>query len=197
MTRAISTALLIDTVTAKGDIIAATAASTVTNVAAGANNTVLVADSTQTAGVKWSSTLTAPALSYPVLTGPEEVFLNSGALGGANTVYAKNYGLVLSTANATGNITLNITGDGTTTLNTLLAINSAVTMSIIVQNGTTAYYVTSVQVDGTTAGVTTKWSGGTAPSAGNASSLDAYSFTVFKTAASTYTVLAAGPVKYA
>lgn len=43
-------------VTAKGDLIVATAASTPSNVAVGANGTLLVADSTQTAGVKWSAT---------------------------------------------------------------------------------------------------------------------------------------------
>jgi hypothetical protein len=50
-------------------------------------------------------------------------------------------------------------------------------------------------IDGTS--VTPKWSGGTAPAAGNASSIDAYSFTIIKTASATYTVLGAGPIKYA
>lgn len=43
-------------VTAKGDLIVATASATVTNQPVGANGTLLVADSTQTAGVKWSAT---------------------------------------------------------------------------------------------------------------------------------------------
>lgn len=43
------------TVTAKGDILAATASGVVTNLAVGANNTVLTADSTAAAGVKWAS----------------------------------------------------------------------------------------------------------------------------------------------
>jgi hypothetical protein len=63
-------------------------------------------------------------------------------------------------------------------------------------NGATAYYPTAFQVD--TVAVTPKWSGGTAPSAGNASAIDAYSFTIIKTAATpTYTVLAGGAVKFA
>jgi len=44
---------------------------------------------------------------------------------------------------------------------------------------------------------TVKWSGGTAPAAGNASAIDAYSFTIIKTASATFTVLGAGPIKYA
>ena len=44
-----------------------------------------------------------------------------------------------------------------------------------------------MQIDGTS--VTPRWQGGTAPSAGNATSIDLYSFTILKTAANTYTVL--------
>jgi hypothetical protein len=43
------------TVTTKGDLIVATASSTVTRVAVGANNTVLTADSAVASGVKWAS----------------------------------------------------------------------------------------------------------------------------------------------
>jgi hypothetical protein len=60
----------------------------------------------------------------------------------------------------------------------------------LVTNGTTAYYNTTVQVDGTTSGVTTRWQGGAAPTAGNPSGVDVYSYTIIKTAAATFTVLA-------
>jgi hypothetical protein len=69
---------------------------------------------------------------------------------------------------------------------------------MMTNGATSAYYISAVQVDGTTSGVTTKWSGGTAAASGNLSSSDAYSFTIVKTAATpTYTVYAAGPIKYA
>jgi hypothetical protein len=61
----------------------------------------------------------------------------------------------------------------------------------MVTNGATAFYNNVVQVDGTTTGVTTKWQGGTAPTSGNASSIDVYTYAIIKTAASTFTVLAA------
>ena len=54
--------------------------------------------------------------------------------------------------------------------------------------GSTAYYLNAYQVDG--GSVTPKWQGGTAPTAGNASGIDAYSFTIIKTADATFTVLA-------
>jgi hypothetical protein len=54
-------------------------------------------------------------------------------------------------------------------------------------NGSTAYYPNVVQIDGTT--VTPKWSGGNAPSSGNASSIDVYAFNIIKTASATFVVL--------
>jgi hypothetical protein len=48
----------------------------------------------------------------------------------------------------------------------------------------------AITVDGTGTGVTTKWQGGTAPTSGNASSIDSYTYVIIKTASATYTVLA-------
>jgi hypothetical protein len=58
----------------------------------------------------------------------------------------------------------------------------------MVTQGTTAYYNNAVQVDG--ASVTPKWQGGTAPTSGNASSVDVYSYTIIKTGSAAFTVLA-------
>ena len=54
-------------------------------------------------------------------------------------------------------------------------------------NGATPYYPTAFTVD--SSAVTPKWSAGTAPSSGNASSIDVYLFTIIKTAGATFTVL--------
>jgi hypothetical protein len=94
------------------------------------------------------------------------------------------------TTNASGNFTINLRASAGTTLNTALAVGQAATVVFLVTNGTTAYYNTTVQVDGATVGVTTRWQGGAAPTAGNASGVDVYSYTVIKTAAATFTVLA-------
>ena len=69
-----------------------------------------------------------------------------------------------------------------------MANDESMTAAILMQQGSTAYYLNAYQVDGSS--VTPKWSGGTAPTGGNASSIDAYSFTIIKTADATFTVLA-------
>jgi hypothetical protein len=70
----------------------------------------------------------------------------------------------------------------------MMAANTSVSVSFLVTQGTTAYYNSAVTIDGTS--VTPKWQGGTAPTAGNASSIDAYTYEIIKTASATYTVLA-------
>jgi len=74
-------------------------------------------------------------------------------------------------------------------LNTALPVGDTLTLVWLNTNGATAYYPNTIQIDGTTiTGV--KWQGGTAVAAGNASSIDAYVFTIIKTASATFTVLA-------
>ena len=94
------------------------------------------------------------------------------------------------TTNASGNFTVNFRGSSGTSLNTLLATGESISASFLVTNGSTAYYNSSVQVDGTTSGVTTKWQGGTAPTTGNASAIDVYNYVIIKTGSATFTVLA-------
>ena len=96
------------------------------------------------------------------------------------------------TTNTSANWILNIRGNATTSLSSLLPnVGDTITVAMIVQNSTTAYYNTSVQIDGTVTGVTTYWQGGSAPTTGNASAKDTYTYTVIKTAATpTYSVLA-------
>lgn len=98
--------------------------------------------------------------------------------------------VVYFTSNASANWTINLRGNGTTALNTLLSTGQAITVAHLVTNGGTAYYNNVVQVDGTTSGVTTRWQGGAAPTTGNANSIDVYTYTIIKTGSATFTVLA-------
>ena len=94
------------------------------------------------------------------------------------------------TTNASANFILNFRKSSTVSLSTLLAVGQSITVVFLNTNGATPYYPTAFQIDG--ASVTPKWQGGTAaPSSGNASSVDAYTFTIIKTAATpSYLVLA-------
>ena len=92
------------------------------------------------------------------------------------------------TSNASGNWTLNFRGSSGTTLNTVMQTGESISATFLVTNGSTAYYNSAVTIDGTS--VTPKWQGGTAPTSGNASSTDCYTYVIQKTGASTYVVLA-------
>ena len=92
------------------------------------------------------------------------------------------------TANQTANRTLNLRGDVSTSLDSIMSVGESMTCAVLVTNGSTAYYLNTIQIDTTT--VTPKWQGGSAPTAGNASGIDVYTFTIIKTAAATFTVLA-------
>ena len=92
------------------------------------------------------------------------------------------------TTNASGNFTVNFRGSSGTALNTIMATGESLSATFLVTNGATAYYNSAVQVDGNS--VTPKWQGGTAPTSGNASSIDSYTYVLIKTGAATFTVLA-------
>ena len=118
----------------------------------------------------------------------EKAAISATGLSGTVNYNALDGAVVYVTANATGNWTLNLRGDGSIQFNSMLATGDAFTFVVMATQGATAYYQSGMQIDGTS--VTPKWSGGTAPAAGNASSIDVYTFVVIKTASATFTVLA-------
>jgi len=93
------------------------------------------------------------------------------------------------TTNASGNWTVNFRGSVGTSLNTVMATGESMSVTFLVTQGATAYYNSAVQVDGSS--VTPKWQGGTAPTSGNASSIDSYTYVIIKTGSAAFTVIAA------
>jgi hypothetical protein len=110
-----------------------------------------------------------------------------GATSGTLVVNCLEQGVLYLHNDQTANRTLNLRGDGTNSLDSIMDVNQSLTLAVLFTNGSTAYYINAYQVDGTA--VTPKWQGG-APTGGNASSIDVYTFTIIKTAAATFTVLA-------
>jgi hypothetical protein len=149
-----------------------------------------------------NKTLTSPTIntatnSNSVFITPEErTTVTATAATGTVNYDALTQGVLYYTTNASANFTLNFRGSGAATLSSILAVGDALSLVFLNTNGSTAYYPSAFQIDGSS--VTPKWSGGTAPAAGNASAIDAYSFTIIKTAATpTYVVLAGGATKFA
>jgi hypothetical protein len=181
-----------------------------------ADGKTLTASNTLTLAGTDSTTMTFPASSATVAgLGVAQTFTATQTLNGSGTTIAEvlknaaepitvsataatgtiNFDLltqsiVYYTSNASANWTTNLRGDGTTSMNTLLSTGQAATMVFMVTQGATAYYNNVVQVDGTTSGVTTKWQGSAAPTVGNPSGIDVYTYTVIKTGSATFTVLA-------
>jgi hypothetical protein len=92
------------------------------------------------------------------------------------------------TTSASGNFTVNFRGSSGTSLNTIMSTGESLSATFLVTTGATAYYNSAVQVDGSS--VTPKWQGGTAPTSGNASSIDSYTYVIIKTGSAAFTVLA-------
>ena len=140
------------------------------------------------ASITGTETLTNKTLNYPIFVAPEEnVSIVASAATGTINFDVVTAGILYYTSNATANHTLNIRGNGSTTLSSLLATGGSITVAWINTNGATPYYPNVIQIDGNT--ITPKWANGIAVSAGNASSIDIYSFTIVKTSSSpTYTV---------
>jgi hypothetical protein len=92
------------------------------------------------------------------------------------------------TTSASANWTVNFRASSGTSLNTAMATGESITVVFLVTTGATAYYNNAITIDGTS--VTPKWQGGSAPTSGNASSIDAYTYCIIKTGSATYTVLA-------
>ncbi len=140
---------------------------------------------------------TSPTIGTPAITGgsiadsvikglEEDVNVVASAATGTINFDISTASIWYYTSNATANHTLNFRYSSGTTLSSVLAVGDAITVVWMNTNGTTAYYPSTIQIDGST--VTPKVPA--AISAGNASAIDAYSFTIIKTAATpTYTVL--------
>jgi hypothetical protein len=109
------------------------------------------------------------------------------ATGTVNYDVATQSILYYTTA-ASANWTLNVRGSASATLNSLMDIGQTVTITFMAAQGATAYYENALTIDG--AAITPKWQSGITPIAGNANSVDAYTYAIIKTAAATFTVLA-------
>ena len=150
-----------------------------------ANNTFSGANSFTN---KQTFTGSSSVISSKFANALEGVTVSATAATGTINYDVTTQSVLYYTSNASANWTVNFRASSGTSLNTAMATGEAITVVFMVTQGSTAYYNSAVTIDGTS--VTPKWQGGSAPTAGNASGIDIYSYTIIKTASATYTVLA-------
>jgi hypothetical protein len=119
----------------------------------------------------------------------ETVTISATAATGTINYDITTQSVLYYTTNASGNWTVNFRGSVGTSLNTIMATGESMSVTFLVTQGATAYYNSAVQVDGSS--VTPKWQGGTAPTSGNASSIDSYTYVIIKTGSAAFTIIAA------
>jgi len=154
---------------------------------AGANIAVVNVANSFTGTQTFSGTSSAQAI---VLNNAAEVATVSATAATGTIAYdITTQSVLYYTSNASANWTVNFRASSGISLNTLMSTGQSMTVAFLVTQGSTAYYNNVVQVDGATAGVTTRWLGG-APTAGNASGIDSYRYLIIKTGSATFTVLA-------
>jgi hypothetical protein len=163
------------------------------------NKTIAFADNTLTnvASINTAQTFTGTktfsgttsTLAMVLNDAAEVATVSATAATGTINYDITTQSVLFYTSNASANWTVNFRASSGTSLDTALSTGQSVTVAFLVTQGSTAYYNSAVQVDGTTSGVTTRWLGG-APTAGNASGIDSYRYLIIKTGSATYTVLA-------
>jgi hypothetical protein len=112
-----------------------------------------------TGGSVTNVTLSDANVSDVLLQNRNREFVTIDANGAANTI---NYDVntqqvLLYQGNATANVTLNLRGNSSVTLDTVMEVNSSITVAFGLVSNATAYYVSLVQIDGSN--VTPKWAG--------------------------------------
>jgi hypothetical protein len=145
-------------------------------------------DQSATFASKVTITGTTSSLGLVLTNMAEVTTVSATAAVGTITYDVTTQSILYYTVNATANWTMNFRASSGTSLDSAMATGQAITVVFLATNGPTAYYNNAVQVDGSS--VTPKYQGGTAWSSGNASSIDAYVYTIIKTGAATFTVLA-------
>jgi len=135
----------------------------------------------QTAGTSSKSAFKTPNIA-------EVNTVSATAASGTIQYDVTTQSVLYYTSNASANWTVNFRGSSGTSLNTVMQTGESISVTFLATQGATAYYNSAVTIDGNS--VTPKWQGGTAPTSGNASSIDSYSYVILKTGSAAFTVLA-------
>jgi hypothetical protein len=153
-----------------------------------ANSTVTLGNATLTLGGTTSTVGNLTVTNTTVTEMRETATISATAATGTVDYDALTQVVLYYTTDASGNFTVNFRGNSGTSLDSVMSTGESLSATFLVTNGATAYYNSALQVDGSS--VTPKWQGGSAPTSGNASSIDSYTYVIIKTGSAAFTVLA-------
>ena len=139
-----------------------------------------------TSGSSFTGTASTPAATFTNIT--EAASIIASAPGSTVNFYVSSGAIQYHTTAAANNWTMNLTWSSGTTMNSAMSTGNVVSVAHMVTNTGSAYYPSAFQLDGNS--VTPKWQGGTAPTSGDTSAVDIYTYTVVKTGNAAFTVFA-------
>ena len=118
-----------------------------------------------------------------------EHFATSGTALNSDKVINCSSGMVHYRSSAVGGANVKLNVISTAGINTDMAIGDAMTLTVA---GSSSHFVDQIRIDGVeaSAGVTTHWVGGSAPTDGGSSGVDTYAFNILKTGNATYVAVA-------
>lgn len=114
----------------------------------------------------------------------EKVTITAAAPSATHNFDVLTQAVQYMTTACANNWTTNVRGDGSNSLDSIMATGESITIALIVTNTGTAYRHTALTVDGNS--VTPQWLGAAAPSAGTINKRDTYTFTIIKTGSATF-----------
>lgn len=170
--------------TINGTTIGASTASTGAFTTLSANSTTALSGTTTLSG---TTSITGALTINNLITAGEKTTVSATAATGTVQFDILTQGVLYYTTNASGNWTLNVRGDGSNTLNSVMATGETRTITFLATQGGTAYYQSALTIDGSS--VTPKWQNGITISSGNTSGIDIYVLTIIKTGSAAFTVL--------
>jgi hypothetical protein len=148
-----------------------------------------------------NATITTASISAGTLATPTNIMAmyETATVTGSAPSSTTNFDVLTQavqyyTGNIAANITLNIRGNSSTSLNSVMSTGQSVTVALLLSVGASGFVPNVVQIDGST--VTPKYVNGSSPTTSYTSGVVAYTFTAIKTASATFTVLGS-QVRYA
>jgi hypothetical protein len=140
-----------------------------------------------------TSNILASNLSISLTRVLEEANINSIAIGGNVNIDVVDSTVFFFNANTTANVTFNIRANTQNTFDSVTAIGETTSLAIAVKHGTVRHEA-NLAIDGVVQ--TLYYAGNTRPANVSISSaeINLFSYSIFKTAANTYTVISANTV---